>query len=102
MNALGYKLVGDLESLEETGLHIDELEDLLVGQAYDPVGGGLQFVKSEQGLALTPRALAFERKDDHAEHKRARFLSQARDNRTCAGAGAAAEPGDDENEVSAL
>src|SRR5712692_8674834 len=59
-HALPDQFVNQVKGLDQTGLLIDELEHLLVGEADDPIGHSFELMQAEERLALASRAFTIE------------------------------------------
>jgi hypothetical protein len=98
-DALGEEIVGDFEPFVDAGVFVNEFENLLVGHADDAIGGVFQFAEAELGLTETAGAFKFKRESDDAEDEGVVFAGKPRDHGAGAGASAAAQTGDDANDV---
>ena len=78
---------------------VEQFEEFLVGQADDGVGGGFQPLQAGVRLAPAAFALEFEGHGGHREDQRAAFAGHAGQDGRRAGARAAAQAGEDENDV---
>ena len=101
-HALDEQAAGDAEGVEDAGVVVNELEGLLVRQANHAVGDGFQLFQTLLRLLLAAVAFADKRQRDKREDERAGLLRGAREDGADAAARAAAESGDDEDDVRAV
>src|SRR5436190_9862661 len=101
-DALRDPFVANGECLGKAGFFVHKLEELLVRQTDDAIGGFLEFLQAGLRLPLATSAFAIERQHDHAEHQRTGFFCDSAKNRACACASAPAEACDDEYQISAF
>lgn len=76
-HALRQQLVRRGEGLNNTGVLVNQLEDLLVRQADDAVGGSLEFLQAQPRLPHPLRPFAIKRQRDECQRQRAAFLGNA-------------------------
>src|SRR5215831_5258877 len=99
-DAFGQEAVREFERVDDAGVLVDELEDLLVRKANDSVRALLKHLEASAGDGLSAAAFAVERKRKEPDDKSAGFFGRSRDDRSDACAGAAAESGRNEDDFS--
>jgi len=102
LHPLTQNIVGDAERLEEASILRDG-EEFFVGDGDHGVDGR-RSARPCHVSACLHAALAFEAEGlrDHRDRKRAHFAGKRSDDGSCAGAGATAEAGGDEDHVRAF
>src|SRR5690348_2035091 len=99
---VGEQLAGQLESIQNAGVLVDNLRDLLNRKADDAVRYLLELLKSLQGYLLAVTALAFERRHGEHQDQGPRHSRGPRDHRAEPCARAASETGDDKDDLCAF
>ncbi len=98
LHALSEHVVGHAETLKEAGV-LGYGKQLLVGNDDHGVDTLQQFFQAAFGLLQAALAFEGKRARNYGNSQNAHFAGQRSDDRRCAGAGAAAEPGGDEDHV---
>jgi hypothetical protein len=101
-HALDEQLAGDAERVEHAGVFVNQLERFLARQANHAVGDGFELFQTLLRLLLAAVAFARERQGHKRQHQRAGFLRGPREHGADAAARAAAQAGDNENDVRAF
>ena len=99
VNAVGEEPVGSLESVNDTGVFLNQFEDLLIWEADNAIGNFLELVETLLREKLAAIAFALERNRDKSQHERTGCFSNAGQDRTDTRAGAATQPRQDKNKV---
>ena len=101
-HALDQQAAGDAERVEHAGVFVNQLERLLARQADHAVGDGFQLLQTLLRLLLAAVAFALERQRHKRQHQRAGLLRRARQHGADAAARAAAQAGNDEDDIRAF
>ena len=94
-------MVGHRERVRECGFLIGDPEQILVRDDEKRIDVALQFLDAGFGKLHPALALELEWLGDDADRQDAELARDARDDRRCAGAGAAAHAGGNEHHVGA-
>jgi hypothetical protein len=89
------------EGLNQAGVLVDELKNLLVRQTHHAVGALVQLTQSSVGLFIAPAALALEGHGHEGDHQRAGLFGGGGDKRRGPGARATAETRKNEHQIGA-
>jgi hypothetical protein len=98
-HALDEESVNDAKRLQGAGIFVNQLENLLAGQADNAIRRGFQLFEALLGLGLPAVPLAAERQRDKRERQRTRLARRLGQHRTDAAAGTAAQAGQNEHDI---